>query len=594
MGKSTVFNKKSIIMKVGLLLPVIFVTSTQLIWYSVNRKYSEIETQQMQEQAKDVTDYVRSELMSYKSLPWLIDYWENDYADMDIPIGGINDEAWRKRHKTFIDIDVKSITVDEANAYSADEQKELAETCYMRCASFFDRVKSELHLFGLNGSMYRQDRDEDVAFAFFLGVDDTSEDERYSLGSMWPYHAELHPVAAKIYRTGEDIVETERVTSTTDGKEYLLVYSPVSVEGTLRFVICASFLWSDVYSQITAGSSEIGLVNAFLLFIEFIFLLMVLYLIVIRPVMKLQRVVRSYTGDKDSSAITSKLLPIEKTSDEIGFLAADVHAMIDEIDRHIDEVRLATAEKERVAAELSMAAKIQADSLPGTFPAFPERTEFDLYASMIPAKEVGGDLYDFFFIDSDHLALVIADVSGKGMPAALFMMEAKTMIKDKAKTDKSPAQILTEVNDGLMENNKEQLFITTWLMIIELSSGIALEANAGHCKPVLCHEGGQYELVRNKHSTALALMEGIKITEFKWELKRGDRIFVYTDGVTEAVNDRQELFGTERLLEALNEVRGVSQKEALLHVKESVDAFVSDEPQFDDMTVLGFTYLTGK
>jgi serine phosphatase RsbU (regulator of sigma subunit) len=162
---------------------------------------------------------------------------------------------------------------------------------------------------------------------------------------------------------------------------------------------------------------------------------------------------------------------------------------------------------------------------------------------MDPAKDVGGDLYDFFFIDDDHLALVIADVSGKGIPAALFMMETMTLIKEKAVPGKSPAQIVDEVNNSLMLYNKKQLFVTTWFMVIELSTGRAVEVNAGHDKPVLCQSGGSFTIIKNEHSMALGIMNDIEAEENYWELKPGDKLFLYTDGVTDAINSDKKFFG---------------------------------------------------
>lgn len=250
------------------------------------------------------------------------------------------------------------------------------------------------------------------------------------------------------------------------------------------------------------------------------------------------------------------------------------------------------AEKERISAELNVATKIQADMLPRKFPPFPERMEFDIYATMTPAKEVGGDFYDFFFIDDDHLALVIADVSDKGVPAALFMVIAKTLIKNMASIvhNYSPAKILTEVNNQLCEGNDAYLFVTVWLGIIEISTGKLTTSNAGHEHPVIKRNNGEFQLDIYKHSPALATMEGIRFKEQETVLNPGDCIFVYTDGVTEATNSKQELFGKERLVEALNKNNRAEAKELLENVKKDIDAFVDGSPQFDDITMLGFIY----
>ena len=228
--------------------------------------------------------------------------------------------------------------------------------------------------------------------------------------------------------------------------------------------------------------------------------------------------------------------------------------------------------------------------LPRIFPAFPDRKEFDLYASMDPAKEVGGDFYDFFLVDDDHIALVMADVSGKGVPAALFMVIAKTLIKNRAQLGESPAEILKNVNEQLCEGNEAELFVTVWLAVIEISTGRGLAANAGHEHPVIRRADGKYELVTYRHSPAVAAMEGTKFREHPFEMYPGDRLFVYTDGVPEATNAENELFGAERMLAALNRDPDASPEELLHTVRKEIDAFVGDAPQFDDITMMSFCY----
>ena len=276
---------------------------------------------------------------------------------------------------------------------------------------------------------------------------------------------------------------------------------------------------------------------------------------------------------------------------EIGVLARSVKKMESDIISYIDNLTKVTAEKERIGAELNVATKIQANMLPSIFPPFPGRKEFDIYATMTPAKEVGGDFYDFFLIDDDHIALVMADVSGKGVPAALFMVIAKTLIKDRALSGEySPAKILTDVNEQLCEGNDAELFVTVWLAIIEISTGKGKAANAGHEHPTLRRADGRYELVEYRHSPAVATMEGMRFREHDFEIFPGDSIFVYTDGVPEATDANNVLFGNERMLEALNQQPDAEPETILRNVKTAVDAFVGSAPQFDDLTMLGFRY----
>ncbi len=240
--------------------------------------------------------------------------------------------------------------------------------------------------------------------------------------------------------------------------------------------------------------------------------------------------------------------------------------------------------------ELNMATEIQTGMLPSIFPAFPERAEFDIYASMDPAKEVGGDFYDFFMIDDDHLAIVIADVSGKGVPAALFMMSSKILINDHAIMGGTPAEILERVNKQVCANNDAHMFVTVWLGILEISTGKLTTASAGHEYPII-NTNGKYELLKDKHGLAVGAFELSKYSNTEIQLKKGDSIFVYTDGVAEATDANNELFGTDRTVDALNAIpKDASQEEILAGVRVAVDAFVKEAPQFDDLTMVGLKY----
>ena len=228
--------------------------------------------------------------------------------------------------------------------------------------------------------------------------------------------------------------------------------------------------------------------------------------------------------------------------------------------------------------------------LPSDFPPFPERAEFDLWASMKPAREVGGDFYDFYLIDDDHLALTIADVSGKGIPASLFMMTSKAILKSIAMQSKTPSEILQETNDLICSNNRLDMFVTVWLGILELSTGRLFAANAGHEYPALKRADGKFRLIRDKHGLVIGGMENVKYTEYELQLHPGDKLFVYTDGVPEATDTAQQMFGSDRLIEALNAGGETSPEQVLKNVHSAVDAFVRDAEQFDDLTMLCLAY----
>lgn len=265
--------------------------------------------------------------------------------------------------------------------------------------------------------------------------------------------------------------------------------------------------------------------------------------------------------------------------------------MFSAIIRNLNERFLAQQEASaRIGAELSMATDIQASQLPRLFPAFPNRPEFDVFASMTPAKEVGGDFYDFFLVDDDHVGLVMADVSGKGVPAALFMMISRVLIKAHLQNGESPGETLQNVNDQLCEGNDAQLFVTVWLCVLEISTGKGVAANAGHEHPALCRAGEKYGLSIYRHSPAVAAIEGMKFREHSFMLNPGDSVFVYTDGVTEATNAREELFGTGRLTDALNINPEAAPDETLSNVLGRINAFVAGAEQFDDITMMCLRY----
>ena len=315
---------------------------------------------------------------------------------------------------------------------------------------------------------------------------------------------------------------------------------------------------------------------------------------IIRPIEKMEhaslRFVESsrHTQNPDELEYTK---PDIRTQDEMEVLSGSITNMAEDMKHYMRTLIKETAEKERIGAELNVATQIQADMLPRIFPAFPDRKEFDIYASMTPAKEVGGDFYDFFLIDENHLGLVMADVSGKGVPAALFMVIAKTLIKNHAQLGEySPAKVLMRANEQLCEGNEADLFVTVWLAILDIRTGKGLAANAGHEHPALRRADGSYELVVYRHSMAVAVMEGIPFKEHEFELHPGDSLFVYTDGVAEATNTKNELYGTDRMIEALNQNPDASPQEILTNVKKSVDEFVGDAPQFDDITMLCLHY----
>jgi len=279
-----------------------------------------------------------------------------------------------------------------------------------------------------------------------------------------------------------------------------------------------------------------------------------------------------------------------RTHDEIQVLSQSILKMEEDINTYIANLTKVTAEKERIGAELDIATNIQKSMLPCIFPAFPDRKEIDIYAAMDPAKEVGGDFYDFFMIDDRHLVIVVADVSGKGIPAALFMVIGKTLIKDHTQLHMDLGKVFTEVNDLLCESNSEGLFITAFEGVLDLATGEFRFVNAGHETPFICKRGGRFLPRKIPAGFVLAGMEGMEYRCGRLQLEPGDKIFQYTDGVTEATDRAERLYGMERLERILGKCAAAEPREVLRMVRADIDAFVGDAPQFDDITMLCLEY----
>ena len=353
---------------------------------------------------------------------------------------------------------------------------------------------------------------KEVSFAAFR-----KEPEERALVSMDETYGFITSVVAPVYNSNGDPVA--------------LVGVDISMPG----------VWQSIAKFIFAASINIVLV--ILVFSAGLFAVVRQRLI--HPISLLNKA----SGEMVSNLASGEVFRIDvHTGDEIEELARSFEKMYEEVGDYIRRLSEVTAEKERIGAELSVATRIQANMLPSIFPPFPDRKDVDIYATMHPAKEVGGDFYDFFLIDSSHLGVVIADVSGKGVPAALFMVIAKTLIKNRALMGGTPAEILSFVNNQLCENNEEEMFVTVWLGILDLTTGLMTAANAGHEYPVLKRAGGEFELFKDKHGFVLAGMEDSGYRDYEISFAPGDMLFVYTDGVPEATNAQKELYRTDRMV----------------------------------------------
>ncbi len=282
-----------------------------------------------------------------------------------------------------------------------------------------------------------------------------------------------------------------------------------------------------------------------------------------------------------------------RSRDEIGLLGTAFNRMTGDLRALIEKNALEHAERERMAGELHAATTIQTGMLPRIFPPFPERSEFDLHAAMLPAREVGGDFYDFFLVDENRLAVVMADVSGKGVPAALFMVIARTLIKNNAQGGKDPSEVFVAVNNLLCENNEADMFVTAFMGYLDIRSGGFSFVNAGHNPPLIRRAGGSFAVLPVTPQLPLAMFEGIPYPIETMTLGPGDSLLLYTDGVTEAMNRERQLFGEARLIESANRVGAAAPRETIQAIKADIDDFTAGEEQYDDITMLALRMAGG-
>lgn len=544
---------------------------------------------QTERHAAQMADEAKQAMMEYPAYPWLVQYWHTHSDEMDIEYDAVMNGQTETAEKCRVfsernpGLQLRYLDEKQCEALSPEDQKLYAEIAYSWLLTRIDQIKQSYRV----PYLFCVISEEPYQGQFFLysGAKPgtprgTGADEAYILGT------EVSVSDTQTFAMKEAVNHSNYLAYAGDVMDYYTLASSFGEHSVfIGLTYNVAELKADVAAKTRTGAK---LAIAFQIVLSIICLLLI-FLFLLQPLKKIQQSIRSYSETKDSEATRADLAEV-RPRNELGQLSEDVSNLTEEIDAYTDDIMRITSEKKRIETELDLAGRIQASMLPGIFPPYPDRNDFDIYATMDPAKEVGGDFYDFFLIDEDHLGLVMADVSGKGIPAALFMMASKIVIAQHAKAGKSPAQTLEDANGIIAGNNPMDLFVTVWLGVLEISTGKLTAANAGHEYPVLQNPDGGFELIKDKHGFVLGTMEGMKYKDYELQIEPGARLFLYTDGVPEATNAEKELFGTERMLAALNEVKDQPPQEILQNVRSAVDGFVKDAEQFDDLTMLCLNY----
>ena len=521
-------------------------------------------------------DTIASNMGNYKALTWLMDYWRDNADDL------LEDESVFKKKDNIDDILDKlsketamDITATEADSLPAEDQKRFAIWCYNELTDTFRMYHGEDDEIAIILTLTDNEKEP------FVLLTNAPEEEGILLGGT----GDVEEIQ-KIIANTQDATKAEVWKWAFTTPEKLMFFGtkvPVDeYKGSSTAEMLGGFEASLVYEDMEFTDHIRNEVIVMML-IVLILILIGLYFIVPRPLAMVKKCVSEYSDTKNTDELVSKLSAI-RSKNEIGAFADEFSALALEMERYTREMEVLAGERERVATELNVATNIQMQMLPHVFP---ENEKFKLHASSLAAKEVGGDFYDCYMIDDDHLALTIADVSGKGVPAALFMAVSKTMLKNRTIVGGTPSNILHDVNNWLCEGNDSCMFVTVWHGILTISTGELVCTNAGHENPGIRANGAPFRLIRTEHGVSLGLMEDMEFEDEHYVLSSGDAVFVYTDGIPEAHSSDESMFGEDRLESVLSAVsKDDMPQDIMKKVSDAVDEFADNAAQYDDLTML--------
>ena len=589
---SLMINKKKkigILTQVAIFFVISILASGFITLYSQHVVSDVLVKSQTENLADRVADEVRLAIMEYPAHDWLLRYWYEYYDELEIEYDTDYEQSTVTREKSELlnrhcpNLLFKYARQEEIEALSPEDQKLYAEITYSWLITRINQIKRAHDV----DYLFCVSTDNTYRKQFFLfsaaeegDVRGTNYEEVYTLGTQ-----------VNVEKSQEEAMRSakQNYDYLADAGKYVDYYSYLTTVGNRILFIGITYDLTVLKQTILSQTISRTISAVFYQFFLSVVCLALIAFFIIRPLKEVQGDIRFYKDTKRSKDVIESLSKI-KSRNEIGQLAEDVIDLTREIDNYTKKIAAISAEEKRIGTELELAARIQESMLPMIFPPFPDRKEFDIFASMDPAKEVGGDFYDFFFIDDDHLCLVIADVSGKGIPAAMFMTICKIILANTAKLGKSPAETLENANIAICPNNREEMFVTVWMGILELSTGILTASNAGHEYPILRGPDGKFEMLKDSHGFVIGVMEGMEYQCYEIRIAPGSTLFLYTDGLPEATDPGKCMFGTDRILEVLNINPDQNPEQILNTMTEAVNDFVKDAEQFDDLTMLCLHY----
>ena len=588
MGKKkrvSLLFQTAILFIVGLILVG---TLTAVALYRFSTRYVR---ERLERQGYSTAEDLKGFIYDFPAHDWLLRYWYEHYDELDIEYDAIYTGGTRTEEKHALlaarhpEFQPDYADEEEAEALPPEDQKLYAEIVY---SWLIDRIDYIQTAYGLD-YLFCVVTEEPYDWQFLLFIAANEGDERGS------EPGQIYPIGKTIEASG-DIQEAVRgavsghpqAALNSDQKYFDYFYSLSSFDGHEALLVLTIDVLR-VREAVINYLSDFGLLFAVLTVTLAAGSLLAIYFLVLWPLKQVQKNISLYKETKDSRTVADNLLKI-RSHNEIAELSGDVAEMTKELSDYMIRNEQAAVREEHDRTELALAGKIQLSMLPNVFPPYPDRKDFEIYASMTPAREVGGDFYEFFLVDDSHLCMMIADVSGKGIPAALFMMASKILLENIVKAGRSPAEVLSDINRAISEKNVEDMFVTVWIGIIDLTSGKMICANAGHEYPILKKPGERYEIIKDEHDLVLGAMKDQVYHEYELLMEPGASLFLYTDGLPEAIDVNTQMFGTERILEQLNTGSDSSSEEILRGMKEAVNKHIEGMEPFDDLTMLSFIY----
>lgn len=594
-------NKKIIwqVLPVVFLVNIVVILSFRLGFYSsITTNIVDSQNELSQKVAGDIIDtlyyYWRD-----TDLEWLINYWTYNNDQMDVYYlneFANTDEFYEKINAIYEEFENQPELQDVPYEELTDlQQKHLAEAYYMELEYYFDMYRSESSI--KHVYMITRTAEDEITFIFSgaLPTETRGEDDNqiFRIGKTEKLDLQKYHRMMEAFDTGEAQIANPKtfiydsLFDTADIKYD--IYIPLVLNGKTAAVVGVETEANALINTIHKDLIEAETIPFIISIISMIILTFLLLRYLLTPIVEVERSVKDFSEERDLEKLRSEMNHV-KSRNEIGRLADNMSKLGGDLIRYVEEVTQMNIKENRIATELEMASNIQKSSLDVNFTDIPCEWNIDLFASMYPAKEVGGDFYSFIVLDDTHLALIVADVSEKGVPAALFMMKSKVMLENELTHTYNPAYVLDAVNKKLVPDNDQMMFVTVWLGILDVTTGIMKTANAGHEYPLIKHADGSAEYIRDAHGLVMGVLEDSKYVESEIQLRPGDVIIQYSDGITEAMDVNGKQFGDDNLLAVVNNVN-ISKPEAIINsVNSSVNSFSDGTEQFDDMTILAVKY----